>query len=54
MPEAGAEGGSVQALDLGVAEDDVALKVVDIKQSDSGEVYKDRKRVGTKAECEPD
>jgi electron transfer flavoprotein alpha subunit len=38
VPEAGAAGGAVQALDLGASEDDVALKVVDVKQSDSGEV----------------
>ncbi|MCB0072374.1 MAG: electron transfer flavoprotein subunit alpha/FixB family protein [Caldilineaceae bacterium] len=38
VPEAGAAGGAVEALDLGLSEDAIPAKVVEVKQSDSGEV----------------
>jgi electron transfer flavoprotein alpha subunit len=38
VPEAGAAGGEVIALDLGLGEDAVPEKVIDVKVSDSGEV----------------
>lgn len=38
MPDAGAAGGSVQAIDLGLSEDGVAEKVIDARSTDTGEV----------------
>ena len=38
MPEAGAAGGAVSALDLGLAEGDIPEKVIESKVTDSGEI----------------
>lgn len=38
MPEAGAASGSVQALDLGIGEDQVSEKVKEVRSTDSGEI----------------